>query len=395
VTANLSTLNLSRPDQIVVPLMPRDPMADEQFLCLVTPAFAAIALQGKRPDTDRPGVTFSFDPEVLQRFWGALRLRLQKVRPDALDLWDAIPEEYPFLPPHYRVLSHFSNLLMSSAHDRLPSAGIRWEPQLFLMPAATEPQPNATGKAKHHASAVRRTPAASDAPEPVTLSEQELLRAIAHEVQTPLATIRTLTRLLLRRSDLTPMVRKYVKDIERECTEQIDRFGLFFRATELDSNKVNLQSTSLADLLAQNSVRWQEQVERRGSTLELDLPEVMPSVVSDPTTLLTVLTGTIDRLARSASPGSHIRVKLLDAGEQVKLQIQVDAPTEEETLEGEAGAQPQALGQWLVLQPDTGALSLSIPMTQHLFRALGAYLTVRHPARKGEILTIYLPQCPE
>ena len=56
-------------------------------------------------------------------------------------------------------------------------------------------------------------------------SEISLLEALTHEIRTPLATIRTLIRSLLRKKDLTRVVKDRLKQIHIECTEQIDRFG--------------------------------------------------------------------------------------------------------------------------------------------------------------------------
>lgn len=406
-TANLSVGNLSQPHQIVVPVMPRDSLKQEQFFVAISPAFSAVALKAAHPETGDRGVTFSFEPQVIRRVWRALRTRVQAVRQDSVDLWDAVLEDYPLLPPDYRVLSRFSSLLMMSAHDRLPMPENHPEQQLFLMPPSLDSveeipqvripvgdtqsddtQPDGTAS-KEHASRDRSSKPENASPEP--LSESEFLQAIAHEVQTPLATIRTLTRLLLRRDDLTPLCRRYVENIERECTEQIDRFGLFFRATELDPDNIRLQATSLTELLQANQPRWTQHVERRGSTFELDIPEDSPSIVSDPNTLDAMLTGVIDRISRGAPAGSHIVAKIVQAGGQVKLQFQVNND-EFDCGDSHVPTPLRALGQLLVVQPETGALSLSTSMTQQLFTALGAKFTVRQQPDCGETLTIYLPQ---
>jgi len=73
----------------------------------------------------------------------------------------------------------------------------------------------------------------------------ELLQAFAHEVRTPLTTIRTLTRLLLKRRDLATDVSKRLEIIDHECTEQIDRMELLFRAAELETSTIKHTSTHL------------------------------------------------------------------------------------------------------------------------------------------------------
>ena len=53
-----------------------------------------------------------------------------------------------------------------------------------------------------------------------------------------MASIRTMTRLLLRRKELAPEVIQRLKAIDQECTEQINRMELIFRATELETTPV-------------------------------------------------------------------------------------------------------------------------------------------------------------
>ncbi|MEO1133344.1 MAG: HAMP domain-containing sensor histidine kinase [Cyanobacteria bacterium J06639_1] len=382
-TSDLSAKALSRADRAIVPLLPRDPLLAEAFVAIRTTEFAAIVARVERPDTERPGVAFSFDPQTVQRVWSALASRLQEVRPDCVERWQMWDRRLPWVEPSYRLISRFSSwVMMATQSTRSRSEEPHTLPQT-LLPAASRDRP-------------RSPKVAISAPtDEVSLSETELLKAIAHEVRTPLATIQTLTRLILRRSDIPDPVRRYLEGIERECNEQSDRFGLFFRATEFDPDRVRLQTTSLVELLEQKLPLWKQQVERRGSTLDLEVPADVPTVVSDPTTLDAVLSGVIDRVARSTPAGSHVTAEVVAAGEQVKLQFRIANPDADLTAAGTEPTPTQALGQLLAFQPETGALSLSIPMTQSLFRALGGYFTVRQQAQRGETLTIFLPRPPQ
>ena len=118
-------------------------------------------------------------------------------------------------------------------------------------------------------------------------SELALLEALTHEVRTPLATIRTLIRSLLRRSDLPSVVRQRLEQIDGECSEQIDRFGLIFLAAELqrqpaDAGAQHLARTDLAQLLHQLEPLWRQQLQRRSLGLELSAATDLPPVLSDP-----------------------------------------------------------------------------------------------------------------
>jgi hypothetical protein len=225
----------------------------------------------------------------------------------------------------------------------------------------------------------------------------ELLQAIAHEVRTPLATIRTLTRLLLKRRHLDAEIIKRLEAIDRECSEQIDRFGLFFRAVELETTKdahapMHLTSTSLTQVLNSCIPRWEKQASRRNLTLDVILPQKMPSVVSDPSLLDQVLTGAIDNFTSTLPAGGQLQVEISLAGHQLKVELhsQTHASVNSETTV--SGTQAlKSLGQMLMFQPETGNLSLNLSVTKNLFHALGGKLIVRNRHQHGQVLTIFLP----
>lgn len=395
-TPDLSPESILTPGQTVIPLLPQDPLVEEPFLLVLTPVFSAVAAQGHHPHTRQRGMMVSFEPEVVHRAWQILEQRVQQGRPDRLPFWQELIKHHPLMEPHVRVLARFSSLLLLG---NLAESG---SPPARLPPARAENSSVPTTRPEDKQK--RRSPPSHGQPagqgQQNSLSEAELLRALIHEIQTPLSTIRTLVSLILKRCDLPPRVREYVEKIDRECTEQINRFGLFFQATETvmpaatpqEGRRLQLEPIALVDLVRQNLPRWQEQVERRGSQLELEIPDELPDVVSDPKALEAVLFGMVDRIARSTPAGSHIRAQLVSAGELVKLQFQVNTPEGSDATVASEPKSPQAIGQLLVVQPDTGAVSLSLPVTQTLFRALGGYLTVRHRARRGEVLNIYLPR---
>ncbi|MEO0377591.1 MAG: HAMP domain-containing sensor histidine kinase, partial [Cyanobacteria bacterium P01_A01_bin.17] len=233
-----------------------------------------------------------------------------------------------------------------------------------------------------------------------TRPEVELLQAIAHEVRTPLTTIQTFTRLLLKRSDLPGEVLQRLESIQRECRDQIDRFGLIFRAMEITNNDSNpvpttLQPISLQQVLEENISRWQKQAARRDLSLSIRVPQQLPSVViSDPMMLDQVLNGLIDRLSHSLPSGSEIELQVAVAGEQLKLELRSHLQTHNDNSPCSAPTL-KSVGHVLMVQPETGGLSLSLPVTKHLFEALGGKLSVRQHQQQGEVLTIFLPLGPE
>ncbi|MEY3964204.1 MAG: hypothetical protein RLZZ106_1459 [Cyanobacteriota bacterium] len=235
---------------------------------------------------------------------------------------------------------------------------------------------------------VHRSAAADAAAASSPSSELALLEALTHEVRTPLATIRTLIRSLLRRSDLPELVRQRLQQIDGECSEQIDRFGLIFLAAELQreppSEDQALARTDLARLLEQLEPVWRQQLLRRSLAMELRCSPDLPLVLSDPARLETVLGGLVDRFSRGLPAGAVVRLSLQPAGARLKLRFSASAAVLVEP--GEATA-AERVGPVLSWNPGTGSLQLSRQATQRLFHSLGGRLA----ERAGNDLTVFFP----
>jgi signal transduction histidine kinase len=270
-----------------------------------------------------------------------------------------------------------------------PALGLRFWPLLAERLAAMAPS-------------VTLQPVEPPARAPATAATDEvaaelaLLEALTHEVRTPLATIRTLIRSLLRRSDLPAVVRQRLEQIDGECSEQIDRFGLIFLAAELQRHpgrgqplaESQLARTDLSELLRHLEAIWERQLRRRDLRLTLSIAEDLPPVLSDPMRLETMLGGLIDRFSRSLPAGSHVKLRLRPAGPRLKLQISSDDPARRG---GSASAEDVGdharVGPVLSWNPTTGSLNLSRQATQLLFHRLGGRFT----ERGGSSLTVFFP----
>jgi signal transduction histidine kinase len=352
-----------------------------------------------------PAFLFSFEPEVVEEAWRSLQARIVLTNPDPLVKLEALVEQYYPVIPDYRTVTQFSRLLLkrlskvqdavsevtpvshtsrrearsevSKQEDSLLLAGVSslsYSDEVIVPPAFSSQDDNSS-------------------PRP----DVELLKAFAHEVRTPLTTIRTLTRLLLKRCDLAIDVIKRLKIIDHECTEQIDRMELLFRAAELETSTVkpssaHLTAMSLDQVLQQSIPRWQQSANRRNLTLDVVLPQQLPMVVSDPIMLDQVLTGLIENFTRSLAAGSHIQVQVIPAGDQLKLQLLTQAqPGESGMVEFPTSTNSEVSWATTDFPPETGNISLNFAATKHLFQAIGGKLIVRQRPHQGEVVTIFLP----
>lgn len=370
-----------------LPLLPIDPLAAEQFCVVFTTRFSLVIVLGEDLD-GQPAFLFSFDPEVVKQAWALLRLRMMLMQLPQVGQLDTLVEQFAPVAPDYRTVMQFSRLLLKYLPEKEEQKGRGAEGQ------------RCRGAEKQKITEDISNPK-SQILNPKS-NDVELLQAFAHEVRTPLATIRTLTRLLLRRKDLAPDIIKRLEFIDHECTEQIDRMELLFRAAEIEtsevkSSTVHLTTTSLSQLFQHSLPRWQKQASRRNQTLDVVTPQQMPPVESDPTMLDQILTGLIENFTRNLPAGSHIQMQVTPAGNQLKVQLQHQSEEVEPECGGQEGSpvpdsrKRKAIGQLLMFQPETGSLCLNPNVTKNLFHALGGKLIVRQRPQYGEVMTIYLP----
>jgi hypothetical protein len=357
------------PHESVLPLLAADPLGREQFCLIFTEKFRLVLVLAE-DNCGKKRFSFSFDPEVVQMAWRSLGARVMLNNPDFYAELNSLVQKYEPVAPDYHILMQFSQLLLTQLPQEEKAAN-------------RHDKENCADASAHRSSR----------------PDVELLQAFAHEVRTPLTTIRTMTRLLLKQKTLPANVIKRLEVIDRECTEQIDRMELLFKAAELEtsapakSSNTQLTPTSLDQVLQQSIPRWQQTANRRNLTLDVVLPQQLPTVVSNPSMLDRVLTGLMENFTRSLPAGSHIQVQVIPAGDQLKLQLSPQAQCKDSENPFAAVTPPirKALGQLLMFQPETGVISLNLSATKHLFQAIGGKLIVRQRPQHGEVLTIFLP----
>ncbi|MCR8539149.1 MAG: sensor histidine kinase [Prochlorococcus marinus CUG1439] len=224
----------------------------------------------------------------------------------------------------------------------------------------------------------------------IQITEAKLLSAISHEVRTPLATIRTLISSTLKKYNMDESMRNRLIQIDNECNEQIDRFGLIFNAAELVSNEVstlnNLVKINLAEIFKKLAPLWHKQLNRRGISLKIDIPSQLPQILSDSEKLELMLRGLIDKNTRGLKEGSTLILELRPAGQKLKLQLKVQKldSNQKEILKKENGSD---IGPVLNWNPQTGSLQLSQNATQKLLASLGGRVT----QRRDTGLTVFFP----
>ncbi len=336
----------------------REDDGDDPLLLILTPEVQiALALQGEQ---GKRNLLMRSDPDTLSDLLHMLDLRLNQEEPfQARELRQALADL-----GQLESNSQVEKIFWPRLSERL--AGMA--PSLTLQTVQT----NSLNEQKDNESS----------------SEISLLEALTHEIRTPLATIRTLIRSLLRQKGLPKVVLARLKQIDAECTEQIDRFGLIFNAAELQRQPVEnsmLARTDLGEMLQILYPGWRLQLERRDIRFLLDITPDLPKVLSDPERLELMLGGLIERSSRGLSPGGTLSLLLRPAGQRLKLQILSQSPNSVDNRSAKSDSRSE-LGPVLSWDPATGSLQLSQNATQRLLASLGGRLT-----RRDGGLTVFFP----
>jgi hypothetical protein len=380
-----------------LPLKSNETFLSEQFCFVATPTFSGVWVLGK-PTGGPWQFQYSFDPDTLTQVWERLQSSVLTSSEQALG---RLAEQLSTLGdarPDYRLITRFSQLLTSYLPHCTRPETVTPGANLKLVNWSTKSPPEPT----HNANRLSSQGGVKDnhqsgSGEGLGL-DAELLKAMAHEIRTPLTTIRTLTRSLLRRTHLEPQVTQRLKRIDQECTQQIERFNLIFRAAELTGATRHplaapLTPIALAQVFEAAIPQWQQQAHRRNLSLNVKLPPQLPRVTSDPELLSQVLTGVVEWFTQGLPAQSHIHMGVVLAGSQLKLQFKARSADDSgpPICPDSSRAQLKSLGQLLTIAPDTGGVSLNLDVTKTLFETLGAKLTVRQRPQQGETLTVFLP----
>ena len=185
-------------------------------------------------------------------------------------------------------------------------------------------------------------------------------------------------------------MRNRLIQIDNECNEQIDRFGLIFNAAELVSNEVSplnqLAKIDLAEIFNKLAPAWNKQLNLRGISLKIDVPNHLPQILSDSEKLELMLRGLIDKNTRGLREGSILILELRPAGQKLRLQLKVQKSeiSNKEISKKENGSD---IGPVLNWNPQTGSLQLSQTATQKLIASLGGHFT----KRRDTGLTVFFP----
>jgi signal transduction histidine kinase len=144
-------------------------------------------------------------------------------------------------------------------------------------------------------------------------AKSEFVSLVAHELGTPLTSIRGYTDVLLRglSDPLTPQQQQFISVVH----SNVERMQVLLSdlrdisRIETGHMKLDIEPTPLTDALKDALAATRGQIEARSQELTLEIPQNLPKVSADPARLTQILVNLISNAYKYTPEGGHIRVQ--------------------------------------------------------------------------------------
>jgi len=229
--------------------------------------------------------------------------------------------------------------------------------------------------------------------------KSEFLAAVSHELRTPLTTIKTLTRLLLRKNTLEDEPRGYLEDIAAECERQIDLVNNLLDLSRIRAGGVNLKFERVdvkEVLLACEKIERIEAAERRQRIIieaEADLPFVCAEHNALRRTICTIIenavkftpeNGTIKLNARRINnDDGYVNIEISDNGRGI---CEADLPHIFESF-----YRGKTASDFETNEREDSGVGLGLYLARSLVKAMNGKISVASRTNFGSTFTICLP----
>lgn len=218
--------------------------------------------------------------------------------------------------------------------------------------------------------------------------ERDLMRAVAHELKTPAAVLRSYAEGL--QEDIAPDKREAYL---RVLMEEADRTGKLvedlLELTRIDSGKtpLRMEEVDLKELLSQVFGRYERILAQKGGTLSLLLDDCI--YTCDRRRMEQAADNLASNAARFCARGGTVTVHLRREGEETVFTVDNDGPN----IPAEAMErifEPFYRGDW-ARDRESGGSGLGLALVKRILALHGGFCTVQN-RKNGVLFTVELPK---
>jgi len=228
--------------------------------------------------------------------------------------------------------------------------------------------------------------------------KDEFLAAVSHELRTPLTTIKTLTRLLLRKNPPEEERREFLEDIASECEREIDFVHNLLDLSRIRAGEVqiNLSRVDVGD-----AVRACEKIERvaaaeRRHDLIVEIAPDLPKTCADESALRRALCAVTENAIKYTPEGGriHLRARRDNSG-QVIIEISdngrgIDAEDLPHVFERFYRGRANDENEGADAQAVSG-IGLGLHLAHGLLEGMNGTISVESQSGIGSTFTVRLP----
>jgi signal transduction histidine kinase len=154
--------------------------------------------------------------------------------------------------------------------------------------------------------------------------KSDFVSSVSHELKTPLTTIKTLTRVLMRGGLSASEKQEYLETIGAECDRQIELVQNLLDLSRLESGAYSpmVEKTDTAEILRSAVAAQKHAAAARKLSLDFLLPAgELPPVKADPAALKRVISGLLENALKYTPEFGHVKVIAGAANDRVVIEV--------------------------------------------------------------------------
>ena len=222
--------------------------------------------------------------------------------------------------------------------------------------------------------------------------KDDFMSSVTHELRTPLTSIRALSEMMVDDPDIDPDSRQRFLGIIVSEAERLSRLvNQVLDLAKIESGHAEWHNTDL-DMreLVQHAVETTAQLMRdRGASVELQLPDAVPTLRADRDRLLQVLLNLLSNAAKFVPvPGGKVWVSLGCDGKQIRVDVRDNGPGIPPAQQAVVFEKFRQGGDSLSRPQGTG---LGLPISRQIVEHFGGRLWLASPPGEGATFSFVLP----
>jgi signal transduction histidine kinase len=160
--------------------------------------------------------------------------------------------------------------------------------------------------------------------------KSEFLTVVSHELQTPLTAIKGALELVLDddTGELSRVQRRFLDTIDRNCSRLVSLVGDLLDLSRLEAGRIELEPQALdtCSVVRGALSAVSNLFESRGTTVQVDVPELLPPILGDRRRVEQILTNLLSNAAKYTPGGGLVQVAARSDNGQVQVSVADNGP---------------------------------------------------------------------